>query len=140
MGTINIGPGAQIIPPAIDDSNAADLGSNINTSGSVELGDAIVLIAGSYADANGVDIELNIDADAVVESNYRSAIGVYLFDTKAGADANVVINVANPANVITNDADFDAIKVYDHAAIAEAATAAGKTYTPKANSTVTIND
>ena len=140
MGTINLGPGAQIIPPAIDDSNAADLGSNINTSGSVELGDAIVLIAGSYADANGVDIELNIDADAVVESNYRSAIGVYLFDTKAGADANVVINVANPANVITNDADFDAINVYDHAAIAEAATAAGKTYTPKANSTVTIND
>ena len=139
MGTINIGAGAQIIPPAIDASNAADLGSNINTSGSIELGDAIVLIAGSYADANGVDINLTISDDATVESNFRSAIGVYLFDTKAGADAQVVINVENPANVRTNDADFDAIKVYDHDAIAEAATAAGKTYSPKATSTVTIN-
>ena len=137
MGTINIGEGAKIIPPAIDDSNAAPLGSNIATSGSVELGDAIVLIAGSYSDANGIDIELNITDDATVESNYRSAIGVYLFDTKAAA--NVVINVADGNNVSTTDADFDAIKIYDHELISAAAAEAGKTYNPVATSSVTLN-
>ena len=137
MGTINIGTGARIIPPAIDASNAAPVGSNINTSGSIELGDAIVLIAGSYSDPNGIDIELNITDDATVESNFRAAIGVYMFDTKAAA--NVAINVADGDNVATTDAGFDAIKVYDHAYLEAEATAAGKTYSPVATSTVTLN-
>ena len=137
MGTINIGAGAKIIPPTIDESNAAPLGSNINTSGSVELGDAIVLIAGSYSDANGIDIELNVTDDATVASNFRSAIGVYMFDTKAAA--NVEINVENGDNVVTADGDFDAIKVYDHDYINAAAVEAGKTYSPVATSTVTVN-
>jgi len=136
MGTINLGPGAKIIPPTINAENAVDIGANINTSGSVELGDAVVLIAGSYSDPNGIDIELNVDADATIESNFRSAIGVYMLDTKAAA--NVDITVANGKNVVTADPGFDAIKVYDHDYIIAAATAAGKAYNPVATSNVTV--
>ena len=136
MGTINISGDAKIISTTITAENAEDIGANINTSGSIAVGDAIALIAGSYSDPNGIDITVNIAGDATVESEFRSAIGVYMLDTKAAA--NVAINVAVGNNVSTSDAEYDAIKVYDHTYIGEKAAAAGKTYNPVATSNVTV--
>lgn len=137
MGTINITGDAQIIPPTIDADSCVTIGANIKTSGSLELGDAIALIAGSYSDASGIDIAVNIRDDATVKSNFRSAIGIYLLDTKAAA--NVTINADDASAIITTDPGADAIKVYDHAYISASATAAGQAYSPVATSTVTLN-
>lgn len=137
MGTINIGGDAKIISTTLDASTCADIGKNIRTSGSIELGDAIALIAGSYSDPNGIDIEVNVRDDATVASNFRSAIGIYLLDTKAAA--NVRINVEHADAVTTSDASADAITVYDHTYISNAASAAGESYTPVATSTVVLN-
>ena len=136
MGTVNISGNAEILPVGFNADNCADLGSNINTSGSVELGDTIVVIAGTYNDPNGVDTEVNVAGNAKVTSNFRAAIGVYAFDTKE--KSNVSINVENASNVTTTDEAFDAIKVYDHAYIDAAATASGKIYTPKVDSDITV--
>ena len=137
MGTINVSGDAEIIPPTIDAETCDDIGANINTSGSLALGDAIAVIAGSYSDSSGVDTTINIEANSTVKSNFRSAIGVYMLDTKVAA--NVAVNVYDSSAVSTTDASADAIKVYDHAYISAAATAAGKTYNPVATSTVTVN-
>lgn len=137
MGTINVNDEAKIIPVTIDAETCEPLGPNISASGSTGLGDNICLIAGSYTDPNGIDIEVNIGANASVEANFRSAIGVYLYDTKQAC--NVAINVADGNNVSTTDTDFDAIKVYDHEYIAAAASEAGKAYNPVGTSTVTLN-
>lgn len=137
MGTINVSGDAEIIPPAITAENCDDIGANINTSGSLALGDAIAVIAGSYTDPAGIDATINIESNATVKSNFRSAIGVYMLDTKAAA--NVTVNVYDSSAVSTTDADADDIKIYDHAYISAAAAAAGKTYNPVATSTVTVN-
>lgn len=137
MGTINVSGDAEIIPPTIDAETCDDIGANINTSGSLALGDAIAVIAGSYSDPSGVDATINIEANSTVKSNFRSAIGVYMLDTKVAA--NVAVNVYDSSAVSTTDAGADDIKVYDHAYISAAAAAAGKTYSPVATSTVTVN-
>lgn len=137
MGTIHISGDAQIIATNLDDSNSVSIGANITTSGSLELGDTITLIAGSYDDPNGIDFDVNISGNAVVDSEFRSAIGVYMLDTKKAANVN--ITVANGENVTTSDAEFEAIKVYDHDYISASATAAGKTYNPAATSSVEIS-
>ena len=136
MGAINITGDAKIIPTTLNAEKCIDIGANITTSGSLELGDTIVLVAGSYSDPNGIDIALNIGGNATVESEFRSAIGIYMLDTKAAANVTVDAAVAN--NIATSDAEFPAIKVYDHAYITERATAAGKTYAPVATSDVTV--
>lgn len=137
MGTINISGDAKIIPTTIDASTVEDIGANVAVSGSIGVGDTIAIIAGTYADTSGIDIEVNVSGNATVESEFKSAIGVYAVDTKAAA--NITINVENGANVTTTDASSDAIVVYDHDYIAAACTAAGKTYAPKADSVIEIN-
>lgn len=136
MGTINITGDAEIIPTTITAESYDDIGTNIATSGCIWFGDTIALIVGTYSDPNGVDAVLNIGESVKVDSNFRSAIGVYCVDTKEAA--NVTVNVANGDNVKTTDVSADAIKVYDHAYIAAAATAAGKTFNPIVASTVTV--
>lgn len=136
MGTINITGDAKIISTTLTNENCDNIGANLTTSGSLALGDAIALIAGSYSDPNGIDINLSIGGNATVESDFRSAIGVYMLDTKAAANVNIEAAVAN--NIATSDTAFEAIKVYDHTYIGEQATAAGKTFNPAATSSVTV--
>jgi len=138
MGEINISGDAKIIPVEFNDSNAVPIGANIATSGSVELGDTIVVMAGAYASTadTNTNVAINITENATVESNFRSAIGIYAVDTKEGP--KVEINVAKAGAVKTNDAAFEAITVFDHEYIADSATAAGKTYAPIAQSDITV--
>ena len=136
MGTINISGNAKILATGINDDNCDSLGSNINTSGSIALGDTITLIAGTYTDPNGVDTVVNISGNATVNSTYHAAIGVYAFDTKQ--KSIVTVNVEDGSKVSTSDAGYENIVVYDHDYISEAATEAGKTYTPAVDSDITI--
>ena len=136
MGTINVSGDAQIIATTIDASSYDDIGSNFATSGCIWFGDTIALVSGSYSDPNGIGITLNVRDNAVIDSEFRAAIGIYTVDTKEAAD--VLINVENGANVTTSDVDYDAIRVYDHDYITAAATAAGKTYNATVDSTVQI--
>lgn len=136
MGTINISGNARIIETGIDDTNCEPIGSNFNASGSIALGDTITLIAGTYTDPNGVDTIVNISGNATVKSKYRSAIGVYAVDTKQ--KSTVTVDVADGSKVSTTDAGFQNVVVYDHEYISQEATAAGKTYTPKVDSEITV--
>lgn len=137
MGTINISGDAQIIPTTIDASTCDDVGAEINTSGCIWFGDTIALVSGTYTDPNGIDINLNIEGNATVGSEFRSAIGVYMIDTKENV-ANVNVTVADGSKVTTSEVGTDPIKVYDHAYISAAATAAGKSYAPKSTSVVKV--
>ena len=138
MGEINISGDAKIIPVEFNDSNAVPIGANIATSGSVELGDTIVVMAGAYASTadTNTNVAINITENATVESNFRSAIGIYAVDTKEGP--KIEINIAKAGAVKTNDAAFEAITVFDHEYIADSAAAAGKTYAPVAQSDITV--
>lgn len=136
MGEVYISGNAQIIGTTITDADVDDIGANVNTSGCIWLGDTIALVMGTYTDPNGTDTILKISGDAKVTSNYRAAIGTYLVDTKTASQ--VSIQVENPANVTTTAQGYDAIKTYDHAYIAAAATAAGKTFTPTVDTEVTV--
>lgn len=136
MGKFNISGNAEIIPTTIDAEGSDDIGKEFKTSGCVWLGDTIAVMAGTYTDTDGTDCEFNISGNATVKSDFRSAIGVYAVDTKAAQ--NVTINVENADKVSTTDTDFDNIKVYDHAYITEAATAAGKAYEPVVDSNISV--
>ena len=136
MGTINISGNAEILATGINEDNCDPLGKNINTSGSIALGDTIVVIAGTYTDPSGVDTAINISGNAKVNSNFRSAIGVYAFDTKQ--KAIVSVNVEDGSKITTSDAGSENIVVYDHDYISEAATEAGKTYNPVVDSEITV--
>lgn len=136
MGEVYISGDAQIIGTTITDADVDDIGANITTSGCIWLGDTIALVMGTYTDPNSTDTILEITGNAKVTSNYRSAIGTYLVDTKTAS--NVSIQVDNPENVTTTAAGYDAIKTYDHAYIAAAAQAAGKTFAPTVETTVAI--
>ena len=93
-------------------------------------------MAGTYSDEAGTDCVINVKGNATVKSDFRAAIGVYCVDLKEAQ--NVKVMVADKEKVATTDAEFEAIKVYDHAYIEAEATAHGKTYTPVAESTVTV--
>lgn len=137
MGNINISGNAQIIPTILNESNYDKIGEYFATSGVLWLGDTITIVAGTYSDAKGIDVNINIKDNAVVDSEFRSAIGVYCVDTKAAANVNVTVD--NGKNVTTSDADANAISVYDHEYITTGATEAKKTYNPVATSSVVIN-
>ena len=136
MGEVYISGDAQIIGTTITDADVDDIGANISTSGCIWLGDTIALVMGTYTDPNGTDTVLEISGNAKVSSNYRAAIGTYLVDTKTAS--KVSIEVENPENVTTTASGYDAIKTYDHAYIAAAATAAGKAFTPTVDTEVTV--
>lgn len=136
MGTINISGDAEILPTGINADNCDPLGSNIKTSGSIALGDTITIIAGTYSDPNGTDLNLNIEGTAKVTSNYKSAIGIYSLDTKEAQNVNV--NVMRANQISTTDTEYNSVKVYDHDYIANAATEAGKQYSPVANSNISV--
>lgn len=137
IGKIYITKDAEIIPTTITAETCDDIGANISTSGCIWFGDTIALIVGTYDDNDGTDTVLEVSGNAKVSSNFRSAIAIYAVDTLVAQNVNVV--VADSANVTTTDAEFDAIKVYDHEAISEAATAAGKTYEAVTDSDITVN-
>lgn len=134
MGEIYISGNARIIGTTLTLDDYDDIGANISTSGCIWLGDTIALVMGTYSDPNGTDVTLRVSGYATVTSNFRSAIGTYLVDTKTAS--NVAITVANPNNVTTTDEGFEAIKTYDHAYIAAAAQAAGKSFNPTVETTV----
>lgn len=137
MGKFNISENAQILPTTITEADYDNIGSNFDTSGCVWLGDTIAVMAGTYTDVDGTECIFNINDNAIVTSNFRSAIGIYEVDTN---QAQVVtFNVANAANVTTSDQGFENITVYNHEYIAEQAQAAGKTYNPSVQSDVTVN-
>lgn len=136
MGIINISGDAEIIPTTMDADNYDNIGVEFKTSGCVWVGDTIAIMGGTYSDPEGTDCVVNVLGNATVKSAFRSAIGVYMIDLKESQ--NISINVANKENVATTDADFEAIKVYDHEYIATEAAAHGKTYVPVAESVVTI--
>lgn len=136
MGHVNISGNAEIIPTTITAEGYDNIGKEFATTGCVWLGDTIAVMAGTYADTKGTDTSVKVSGDAVVKSNFRSAIGVYCVDTKA--PQNVKVTVANKDNVVTTDAEFDAVKVYDHAYIKAEAEKAGKNYNPVAESKVTV--
>jgi len=136
MGEINVSNNAEIIATTITSETYDDIGNNISTSGCIWFGDTVALVAGTYTDDKGVDIKLSISDNAKVNSEFRSAIGIYMVDTKT--KASVDVNVSNGNNVTTSDAEFSAIKVYDHDYINAAAVAAGKTYSPVVTSDVTV--
>lgn len=60
-----------------------------------------------------------------------------MIDTKENV-ANVNVTVADGSKVTTSEVGTDPIKVYDHAYISAAATAAGKSYAPKSTSVVKV--
>ena len=136
MGHINISGDAEIIPTTIDANSYDNIGVEFATSGCVWLGDTVAVMAGTYSDADGTDCVINVKGNATIKSNFRSAIGIYCVDLKEAQNVKVI--VADAEKVTTTDADFDAVKVYDHEYIAAEATAHGKTYTPVAESTVVI--
>lgn len=141
MGDITIGGDAHIIPTTINSENNDPIGSNINTSGCIWLGDTIVGFLGSYTardtDENAANFNLTIKDNAKVDSNFRSAIGIYMIDTKQSYDA--VINISDSNMVKTTDTDFDAVMVYDHDYLSAQAISAGKSYTSSVNGNVVIN-
>ena len=137
MGKINISGDAEIIPTTITEDTYDNIGKEFNTSGCVWLGDTIAVMAGTYKDDEGTDCEINISGDATVKSDFRSAVGVYMVDTNEAQ--NVTINIENPANVKTTDAEFKDVEVYDHDYITAEASKAHKSYKPKATSNVVIN-
>lgn len=136
MGHINISGDAEIIPTTITADSYDNIGVEFKTSGCVWLGDTIAVMAGTYSDDEGTDCVINVKGNATVKSDFRAAIGVYCVDLKEAQ--NVKVMVADKEKVTTTDAEFEAIKVYDHAYIEAEATAHGKTYTPVAESTVTV--
>ena len=136
MGEIYISGNAKIIGTTLTTADYDDIGANINTSGCIWLGDTIALVMGTYTDPNGTDVVLEVTGEATVTSNFRAAIGTYMVDTKT--TSNVSVMVDNPEKVTTNDSAFEAIKTYDHDYIAAAATAAGKTFTPKVTSSISV--
>lgn len=136
MGHINISGDAEIIPTTITAEGSDNIGKYFNNSSCIWLGDTIAVMAGTYTDKEGTDLVLNITEDAKVKSDFRAAIGVYSVDTKEAQ--NVTINIENKDNVTTTDTAFEAVKVYGHDYIATEAQAAGKTYTPVAESVITI--
>lgn len=137
MGNINIGGNAQIISTILNETNYDKIGEYFATSGVLFLGDTITIIAGTYSDAKGIDVNINIKDNAVVDSEFRSAIGVYSVDTKAAANVNITVD--NGKNVTTSDAEADAISVYDHEYITTGASEAKRTYKPVATSNIVIN-
>lgn len=137
MGKFNIEESAQIIPTTITEETYDNIGKEFATSGCVWLGDTIAVMAGTYTDAEGTECLFNIKDNATVSSNFRAGIGIYEVDTKEAQ--SVVFNIANAANITTTDSNFQAIETYNHEYIAEQAQAAGKTYTPAAQSEVTVN-
>jgi len=136
MGHINISGDAEIIPTTITADSYDNIGVEFKTSGCVWLGDTIAVMAGTYSDAEGTDCVINVKGNATVKSDFRAAIGVYCVDLKEAQ--NVKVMVADKEKVATTDAEFEAIKVYDHAYIEAEATAHGKTYAPDAESTVIV--
>lgn len=136
MGEIYISGNAKIIPTALTEADYDDIGANITTSGCIWLGDTIALITGTYSDPNGTSTTLRVSGYATVQSNFRSAIGIYLVDTKEAA--NTSVTVTNPNNITTTAAGYSNIMTYDHEYIAAAAQKAGKAYTPAVESTVQI--
>ena len=136
MGHINVYGDAEIIPTTIDASGYDNIGVEFATSGCVWLGDTIAVMAGTYDDVKGIDTSITVSGNATVKSDFRSAIGIYCVDLNKAQ--NVKVRVADAEKVATTDADFDAIKVYDHAYILTEANKAGKTYVPVADSTVEI--
>lgn len=136
MGSYIVRGDAKIIPTELTAETADDIGRYFNYSGFIWPGDAICLLVGTYKDADGTDCKLYVSGNATIASNYRAGIGVYKIDTKLAQ--NVSINVVNKANVTTTDASSEAIVLYDHAYIADAATAAGKTYAPEFDSDVVL--
>ena len=136
MGSYIVRGDAKIIPTELTEETADDIGRYFNYSGFIWPGDAICLLVGTYKDADGTDCKLSVSGNATIASNYRAGIGVYKIDTKLAQDVSV--NVVNKANVTTADASSEAIVLYDHAYIAEAASKAGKTYEPAFDSEVVI--
>ena len=136
MGDIKISGDAKIIGTTITESTCDNIGSNIATTGCIWLGDTIALITGTYSGEDSAKTALSITGNATVESSFRAGIGVYMLDTKLATVATVTVDKANA--VTTKDAGYDAIKVYDHDYITEAATAAGKTFTPAATCDLTV--
>ena len=134
MGSFIVRGESKIIPTELTAETADDIGKYFDYSGFIWPGDAICLLTGTYKDANGTDLSLIIAGGATVASNYRAGIGVYAIDTKLAQ--KVSVSVANKANVTTADSSSEAIVVYDHEYIGAAATAAGKTYTAKFDSTI----
>lgn len=140
MGNLTIGGSAKIIPTVFTKDNHDEIGTELNTSGCIWYGDTIAVDSGQYTDNTtskiGVDTTITVKDDATVSATYRSAIGIYEHDLQA--NAKVTVNIENGSNVTTTDADCTAIKVYDHDYIKASATAAGKTYDPKFQTTVDI--
>lgn len=135
MGNITIGGNAQIIATILNESNYDKIGEYFATSGVLFLGDTIAVVAGTYSDTKGIDVNIKIKDNAFVNSEFRSAIGVYCVDTKAAANVNITVD--NGKNVITSDAD--AISVYNHEYIATGAAEAKRTYKPVGTSSVVVN-
>lgn len=136
MGEIYISGNAKIIKTALTEADYDDIGSNIATSGCIWLGDTIALVMGTYTDPNGTVTNLRVSGYATVQSDFRSAIGIYLVDTKEAS--NVSVTVSNPNNVTTTAAGYSSIMTYDHDYIVAAAQKAGKAYNPIVESTVQI--
>lgn len=137
MGKFNIYDNARIIGTTLTEEDYDNIGKEFNTSGCVWLGDTIAVMAGTYTDADGTECIFNIRGNAKVNSNFRSAIGIYEVDTKQ--TQYVTFNIANPLNIATTDSEFNSITIYDHEYIQEQATAAGKAYNPVAQSVVKVN-
>lgn len=136
MGKFHISGNAEIIGTTLTEADYDNIGNNIATSGCIWLGDTIAVVAGTYEDEDGTECIFDIEGNAKVESNFRSAIGIYEVDTKVAQD--VTFNIANSSNITTTDSEFENITVYDHNYIAEQAQAAGKTFTPVTQSNVVI--
>lgn len=136
MGNIQISGSARIIPTTITEETCEDLGHNFNASGSIGFGDTIALVVGTYSDPSGTELVLDIKDNATVESNFRSAIAVYDIDTKQAQEVHVTI--ADSTKVKTTDTEYSDVQVYDHDAVASAASEAGKSYEAVADSVITI--
>lgn len=137
MGKFDIKDNAKVIPTICNAEYYDNIGATYQKSGYIFPGDTIAVLAGTYTDAAGTDCEIKVSGNATVESNFRAAIGIYAVDTKEAQ--NVTVNVANKANVKTTDAEFDAVKVYDHDYIKGESDANGKgDYVAKVDSNIVI--
>lgn len=134
MGQLFVSGDAKIIATTITAESCDEIGANITTSGCIWLGDTICVLSGTYSDPKGTNTEITITGDATVtSSDFKPAIGAYLLDTKQADE--VTIGIAHPENITNANPGTQAVKIYGHAEIAEAAAAAGKPFTPVAEET-----
>lgn len=135
-GTLNITGNAHLISCAYTKEEADNIGEYTTYSGLIWLGDTVAVLAGSngYIKEDGEEIVINVADSATVDNSFSDKSGepivIYALDTADGLNQVVKVNIS----------DTSKVKVMTHEDIAAEATAKNKSYTPKSQTTVFINN